>query len=187
MFTEQGPFRVNENYTLYVNNYSWVNAANMIFIEQPSGVGFSYSDTKSDYRTGDAKAAQDNYEFIKQWLTVFDNYQSNDFYITSESYGGQLSHIPPNTKTRNQTKNEEISLHFDFFCFFSGKRFSMLFFFLFFVLFYSQHNSYMPTLAKEITEGISNGDKPKVNFKGLFVGNPYTDPVENAKGFVFTI
>ena len=91
MFTENGPFRVNDNYTLYVNNFSWVNAANMLFIEQPSGVGFSYSLTPSDYTTNDNKSAVDNYEFIKEWLDLFPNYQSNDFYITSESYGGQLS------------------------------------------------------------------------------------------------
>ena len=92
-FTENGPFRVNEDYTLYINNYSWVNVANMVFIEQPSGVGFSYSLTESDYTTNDNQSAADNYEFIKQWLNLFPNYQSNDFYIASESYGGQFRYL----------------------------------------------------------------------------------------------
>ena len=88
MFTEQGPFRPNEDLTLYVNNYSWVNVANMLFIEAPAGVGFSFSDVSSDYTTDDNTTAIDNYHLIQGWLTAFPNYQSNDFYITSESYGG---------------------------------------------------------------------------------------------------
>merc|ERR1719410_2865192 len=88
MFTEQGPFRPDANLTLYVNEYSWVNIANMLFIEAPAGVGFSFSDDKSDYTTDDNKTAIDNYNLIRGWLEKYPNYQSNDFYITSESYGG---------------------------------------------------------------------------------------------------
>eukprot|EP00490_Sorites_sp_Unknown_P022726 CAMPEP_0114657326 /NCGR_PEP_ID=MMETSP0191-20121206/13710_1 /TAXON_ID=126664 /ORGANISM="Sorites sp." /LENGTH=372 /DNA_ID=CAMNT_0001876385 /DNA_START=417 /DNA_END=1535 /DNA_ORIENTATION=- len=60
----------------------------MIYIECPAGVGFSFSDDTSDYTTDDNKTAIDNYHFIQGWLRKFPNYQSNDFYITSESYGG---------------------------------------------------------------------------------------------------
>jgi hypothetical protein len=88
MFTEHGPFRTLENLALRVQPWSWVNAANMIYIEAPSGVGFSYSDDTSDYHTDDNKTAIDNYHFIQGWLQKFPNYQTNDFYITSESYGG---------------------------------------------------------------------------------------------------
>ena len=35
MFTEQGPFRPLQNLSLRVQPYSWVNIANMIFIEAP--------------------------------------------------------------------------------------------------------------------------------------------------------
>jgi carboxypeptidase C (cathepsin A) len=34
---------------------------------------------------------------------------------------------------------------------------------------------YMPTLAKEIVDQNSAGSRPKLNFKGFAVGNPYTD------------
>ena len=37
MFTEQGPFRPLKNMSLRVQPYSWVNIANMIFIEAPAG------------------------------------------------------------------------------------------------------------------------------------------------------
>lgn len=31
------------------NDYAWNKVANMLYVEVPSGVGFSYSDTLSDY------------------------------------------------------------------------------------------------------------------------------------------
>eukprot|EP01084_Bolivina_argentea_P318191 551769_1 len=88
MFTEHGPFRPLQNLTLRVQPWSWVNIANMIYIEAPAGVGFSFSDDTADYTTDDNKTAIDNYHFIQGWLTKFPNYKKNDFYITSESYGG---------------------------------------------------------------------------------------------------
>lgn len=32
------------------NDYSWNMLANMLYVEIPSGVGFSFSETTSDYR-----------------------------------------------------------------------------------------------------------------------------------------
>jgi hypothetical protein len=37
-------------------------------------------------------------------------------------------------------------------------------------------------LGQQIIIGNKNGGNPQVNFKGIFVGNPYTDPVENSIG-----
>lgn len=71
-----------------MNPYSWNKVANVLYVEQPAGVGFSYSDDESDYVTGDAQAAADNYVLIKQFFERFPERKSNQFYISSESYGG---------------------------------------------------------------------------------------------------
>ncbi len=65
--TEQGPFRTDQkDLSLTLNEYSWNKIANMVFIEQPCGVGFSYSDNPDvDYTTDDATAAKDNYALIQ--------------------------------------------------------------------------------------------------------------------------
>eukprot|EP01084_Bolivina_argentea_P036242 67086_1 len=40
----------------------------------------------------------------------------------------------------------------------------------------------MPTLAQQIILGNAAGGNPQINFKGVFVGNPYTNHLENTKG-----
>ncbi|KAK2992307.1 hypothetical protein RJ640_020300, partial [Escallonia rubra] len=107
---ELGPFRVNrDGKTLYRNDYAWNKDANIIFLESPAGVGFSYSNTTSDYnRSGDNRTAQDSYTFLVNWLERFPEYKTRDFYLTGESYAGhyvpQLAQtILHHNKYTNQT------------------------------------------------------------------------------------
>eukprot|EP01104_Vermistella_antarctica_P000731 TRINITY_DN10851_c0_g1_i1.p1 TRINITY_DN10851_c0_g1~~TRINITY_DN10851_c0_g1_i1.p1 ORF type:complete len:504 (+),score=141.88 TRINITY_DN10851_c0_g1_i1:357-1868(+) len=88
LFTENGPFAPMANGSIGENPFTWQKIANMIFIEQPAGVGFSYSNNATDYNTDDQKAAADNYEFIQLWLQVYTEFSGRDFWITAESYGG---------------------------------------------------------------------------------------------------
>jgi carboxypeptidase C (cathepsin A) len=60
----------------------------MVFLEQPVGVGFSYSDNKDDYKIGDDQAAKDNLATILGFLSRFPEFAKSPLYITSESYGG---------------------------------------------------------------------------------------------------
>ncbi|KAL9231252.1 hypothetical protein vseg_006503 [Gypsophila vaccaria] len=95
---ELGPFRVkSDGKSLYHNRYAWNRAANVLFLESPAGVGFSYSNTTSDYdNNGDAKTAEDNYVFLINWFERFPEYKGKEFYISGESYAGhyvpQLAH-----------------------------------------------------------------------------------------------
>ncbi|KAE8038295.1 hypothetical protein FH972_010820 [Carpinus fangiana] len=107
---ELGPFRVkSDGKTLFKNKYSWNYAANVLFLESPAGVGFSYSNTTSDYsKMGDKITAADNYVFLVNWLERFPEYKSRPFYISGESYAGhyvpQLAHtILYHNKKANRT------------------------------------------------------------------------------------
>lgn len=90
MALENGPYHptLNPAGTVTPFPYSWNRIANTLYIESPAGVGFSYSNTPSDYNTGDNQTAYDNYIFLQKWFQVFTTYQSNDLWITGESYGG---------------------------------------------------------------------------------------------------
>lgn len=107
-FSEHGPFRVLANLTLDLDPYAWNLNANMLYVEQPAGVGFSYSDSTSDYRTGDAQAAKDNYALILQFLNKFPNFASNKLFLSAESYGGH--YIP--TLAQEIVKNDNGTINF---------------------------------------------------------------------------
>ncbi|KAN0114845.1 alpha/beta-hydrolase [Hyaloscypha variabilis] len=49
LFQENGPCGVDINGAVYSNPYSWSNASNMLYIDQPTQVGFSYSIPVSGY------------------------------------------------------------------------------------------------------------------------------------------
>jgi carboxypeptidase C (cathepsin A) len=109
LFTEQGPFSVSQDGKLIPNAYSWDTVANMLFVEQPAGVGFSFSNTRSDYKTNDEQAAIDNYKLIQKFLERFPERKSNDFYLASESYGG---HYLPELAKEIVDNNADGSLNF---------------------------------------------------------------------------
>lgn len=44
LFEELGPCMLSENLTSYVNENSWSEVSNMLFLSQPVGVGFSYQE-----------------------------------------------------------------------------------------------------------------------------------------------
>ncbi|XP_038905174.1 serine carboxypeptidase-like 45 [Benincasa hispida] len=96
-FIEHGPFKINGE-ILVKNDYSWNIEANMLYVESPAGVGFSYSANKSFYsKINDEITARDNLLFLQHWFDKFPEYKNRDFYITGESYGGhyvpQLAHL----------------------------------------------------------------------------------------------
>ena len=72
---------------LYPNPNSWNLKNNIIFLEAPAGVGFSYK-TDKNYQTNDDEVAKANYAAIQSFFEKFPQFKNNDFYVTGESYGG---------------------------------------------------------------------------------------------------
>ncbi|OEL30395.1 Serine carboxypeptidase-like 35 [Dichanthelium oligosanthes] len=65
------------------------SAVNLLFLEAPVGVGFSYTNRTADLRRlGDRVTAQDSYGFLLNWLDKFPEFKTRDFYIAGESYAG---------------------------------------------------------------------------------------------------
>ncbi|KAG4929436.1 hypothetical protein JHK82_046501 [Glycine max] len=87
---EIGPLIVNKNGEgLHFNTHSWNQEANLLFVESPVGVGFSYTNTSSDLtKLEDNFVAEDAYIFLVNWLQRFPQFKSRDFFISGESYGG---------------------------------------------------------------------------------------------------
>ncbi|XP_064477212.1 lysosomal protective protein-like [Ornithodoros turicata] len=92
MLSELGPFQIDKTRPqLHLNPFSWNKVANVLFLESPAGVGFSYDPSQPvdyDYETSDDQTADDNYLSILDFFRKFPNFQENEFYVTGESYAG---------------------------------------------------------------------------------------------------
>ena len=65
------------------------SAANMLFLEAPIGVGYSYTNKTTDLeKLGDKITAEDSYAFLIGWFKRFPNFKLHHFYVAGESYAG---------------------------------------------------------------------------------------------------
>ncbi|XP_077433723.1 lysosomal protective protein [Vanacampus margaritifer] len=88
LLTEHGPFLVEDDgVTLRENPNSWNKIANMLYLESPAGVGFSYSDDGA-YATNDTEVSTLNYLALKEFFRLFPELSANPLFLTGESYGG---------------------------------------------------------------------------------------------------
>ena len=101
LLTEMGPYYTDEtsmqNKTtpgvpdLFDNPYSWSSVANMLFLEAPPSVGFSYCgpDPKTtNCGWNDTSQAQGNHLALQAFFKAYPEFAENEFFVTGESYGG---------------------------------------------------------------------------------------------------
>ncbi|KAJ8560012.1 hypothetical protein K7X08_004070 [Anisodus acutangulus] len=104
-FSENGPFRPRGK-VLVRNEHSWNKEANMLYLESPVGVGFSYSTNTSSYETvNDEITARDNVAFLQRWFNKFPRYRNNNLFLTGESYAGH--YVPQLAKLMIELNNKK--------------------------------------------------------------------------------
>ena len=88
--SENGPMKIGKDGKFKMNEYSWHLAANMLYIESPGNVGFSYIDSEMEYekKASDNSTANDNFNALMDFFKKFPSYKGRDFYISGESYAG---------------------------------------------------------------------------------------------------
>ncbi|XP_024013863.1 serine carboxypeptidase-like 10 isoform X2 [Eutrema salsugineum] len=75
--------------SLVSTTYSWTKMANIIFLDQPVGAGFSYSTTPLD-KTSDTNEVKNIHEFLQKWLSKHPQFYSNPLYVVGDSYAGMI-------------------------------------------------------------------------------------------------
>lgn len=86
-FEEIGPL----NSDLKPRRTTWLQAASLLFVDNPVGTGFSYVNTSDAYAKDLAVVASDMMVFLKTFFDSHSEFQTVPFYIFSESYGGKMA------------------------------------------------------------------------------------------------
>lgn len=115
LFLELGPFRL-DGPTLdqvKINPYSWHNAANLLFVDQPVGTGLSYTLNRDGYASNDEMINAHFYSFLLEFFKLHSNYVVTDsngkrrtrtFFLSGESHAG---HYIPSMAAYINTKNSQ--------------------------------------------------------------------------------
>uniref|UniRef100_F6TEK3 Carboxypeptidase n=1 Tax=Ornithorhynchus anatinus TaxID=9258 RepID=F6TEK3_ORNAN len=86
-FEEIGPL----NKELKPRTTTWVQAASILFVDNPVGSGFSYVNQSDAYARNLSTVAADMLVLLKTFFEKQTEFQTVPFYIFSESYGGKMA------------------------------------------------------------------------------------------------
>ncbi|KAK4549433.1 hypothetical protein LTR36_006430 [Oleoguttula mirabilis] len=91
LFEEIGPCEfLNANKTIE-NPHTWANFANLLFLDQPAGVGFSTVVAGETSPVTLGEASVDFAAFLHSFVSQFPEYFTGGLYIAGESFGGRYT------------------------------------------------------------------------------------------------
>jgi len=106
LFAENGPCAVSKDGNSTISNqFSWNSKANVMWVDQPAGVGFS-----SGFGThNEAGVASNMFTFLQGFFQQFKQYSNTNFYIFGESYGGH--YVPAIAHRIHQGNKQNEGVH----------------------------------------------------------------------------
>ncbi|CAJ0646082.1 9452_t:CDS:10 [Entrophospora sp. SA101] len=91
VFLENGPWRINSDQTLRLIDGSWNEYANVLYVDQPVGTGFSFTDSDG-YLNNLTQVSNQFLTFLDQFYGIFPEFSNDDIYLAGESFAG--TYIP---------------------------------------------------------------------------------------------
>lgn len=141
LFNENGPFVFDDDGVFMRNKHSWTLDHHVIYLDQPVGTGYSFTDSQDGYAMNEVDVGQNILKAMRQFFVLFCELQKNEFYAFGSSDGGK----------------------------------------------------YVPAIGSAILNDsyrtTCDPMKPKINLKGLGIGNGLTDPIHqyNRSRFVYQL
>ncbi|CAG7824387.1 unnamed protein product, partial [Allacma fusca] len=89
IFNENGPFVVDKRNNLKFRNTSWTLTHSVLYIDQPAGTGYSFTQDDRGYARSQDDVARDLYSALVQFFHMFPCNIKNDFYLSGSSYAGK--------------------------------------------------------------------------------------------------
>ncbi|XP_058752725.1 serine carboxypeptidase-like 7 isoform X3 [Vicia villosa] len=73
---------------LILREHSWTKVSSIIFVDLPVSTGFTYATTDSGSQRRDSIQIDQAHQFFRKWLIDHPKFQSNEVYISGDSYSG---------------------------------------------------------------------------------------------------
>lgn len=87
---ETGPFRINSDGKAYLNPGSWHTRADVVYVDQPVGTGFSTSSSEPLRYDNDLAMVTEHFmRFLDSYFQSFPDDLAKDIILAGESYAGQ--------------------------------------------------------------------------------------------------
>ncbi|XP_075983874.1 venom serine carboxypeptidase-like [Anticarsia gemmatalis] len=110
LFTELGPL-IAKKEGFALRKYHWALDYHLIFIDNPVGTGFSFTENNQGFCNNEACVAHGLYHAMLQFFQLFPNLQNNDFYISGESYAGKyIPSLAMRIHQENDNRKQKINL-----------------------------------------------------------------------------
>lgn len=87
---QNGPFRLNHDLTLRRNEYSFNNIADVLYVDQPLGTGFSNITNISNLPHHESIIVADLVKFITVFMERHPEYHGRPMYLVSQAYGSHF-------------------------------------------------------------------------------------------------
>lgn len=86
LFEEHGPIGVlPDGSGLFMRNVTWTNEYNVMYIDNPVGTGFSYTDSIDGFVTNQEEVGQDLLSFLTQFYELYPKFQQLPLYICGQT------------------------------------------------------------------------------------------------------
>lgn len=103
LFTELGPLYADKE-GIRRRKIHWALNSHLVFIDNPVGTGFSFTNSDRGYCKNEKCVALGLYKCLQQFFTLFPALRKNEFFITGESYAGK--YIPALGMVIHKHKNK---------------------------------------------------------------------------------
>jgi carboxypeptidase C (cathepsin A) len=71
--------------------HTWTAQFNVLFVDNPVGVGFSFTTDPDGFVSDEQQVGIDLYTMLEQFYTIFPHLANNPLFIAGESYGGKYA------------------------------------------------------------------------------------------------
>ncbi|KAF5282417.1 hypothetical protein FQR65_LT14311 [Abscondita terminalis] len=105
-----GAFEVTDELKLKRKDYYWSQKHSVIYIDNPVGVGYSFTD-EDGYTRNETIVGEHLYLALLQFFQLFPELKDNDFFVTGESYAGKyVPAVSHHIIKQNPTAKNKINL-----------------------------------------------------------------------------